>query len=207
MIIEILSIFTLISALIAIVLRYRENIKLFSIFKPLTTILIIIIAVFTYQNNESTYSLMIIIGLIFALVGDMFLISEKYFLQGLSAFLIAHIAFTYAFTTVFGFNSNLIALAALLIIAGSYYLFLFKKLDDFRIPVAVYIFVIMIMNWQAVGLMLNDNSSKFILLGVGSRLFSFSDAVISYDKFIGKFKLAEILILSTYWLAIYIFAI
>ena len=207
MIIELLSVFTLISALIAIVLRHKGNIKLFSIFKPLTTILIIAIAVIAYSNNETTYSLMIIVGLIAALVGDIFLISEKYFLQGLSSFLIAHIAFTYAFTLLFGFNFNIIALVGLVIIGGSYYMFLFKKLDDFKIPVAVYILVIMIMNWQAVGLMFNDASSVYIMLAVGSLLFSFSDAVISYDKFIGKFKIAEILILSTYWLAIYIFAV
>ena len=207
MIIELLSVFVFLSALIAIIVRQRKNVRLFSIFKPLTTILIIAIAVIAYSNNETTYSLLIIIGLIVALVGDIFLISEKYFLQGLSSFLIAHIAFTYAFTTIFGFNSNLIVLFSLIIIAGSYYLFLYKKLDDFRIPVAVYIIVIMLMNWQAVGLMLNDSSPKYIALGVGSLLFSFSDAVISYDKFIGKFKMAEILILSTYWMAIYIFAV
>ncbi|OYT11627.1 MAG: lysoplasmalogenase [Bacteroidetes bacterium 4572_112] len=207
MIIEFLSVFTFISALIAIVFRLKKNVKLFSVFKPLTTILIISIAVMTYMANPSNYSLIIILGLLASLIGDIFLISEKYFLQGLSSFLIAHIAFTYAFTLLFGFNFNIIALVALVIIGGSYYMFLFKKLDDFKIPVAVYILVIMIMNWQAVGLMLNDASSVYIMLAVGSLLFSFSDAVISYDKFIGKFKIAEILILSTYWLAIYIFAV
>ena len=207
MIIEVLSIFTFISALLAIVLRHRKNIKLFSVFKPLTTILIIAIAVIVYQQDKSTYSLMIVIGLIAALVGDIFLISEKYFLQGLSAFLIAHIAFTYAFTTIFGFNTNIIALIGLVIVAVSYYMFLYQHLNDFRIPVAVYIIVIMIMNWQAIGMMLNDPSVKYITLGIGSLLFSFSDAVISYDKFVGRFKVAEILILSTYWAAVYIFAL
>ena len=207
MILMILSALVFISAVFAIYFRQKKNIKLFTIFKPLTTILIISIASIIYYNNGSQYSLVIIIGLIASLIGDIFLIGENYFLQGLSSFLIAHIAFTYAFIRLFGFSYGIITLVLLILIAASYYMFLFKKLDDFKIPVAVYIIVIMLMNWQAVGLMINDFSTSFIALGIGSLLFSFSDAVISYDKFVNRFKMAEFLILSTYWAAIYIFAI
>jgi len=47
-------------------------------------------------------------ALLFSLIGDVFLINEKYFLQGLASFLIAHICFTIGFTSLHGFSFNLI---------------------------------------------------------------------------------------------------
>ncbi len=207
LIIGVLSILVFISAVLSIYFRQTKKAKYFAIFKPTTTILIISIASIIYYYNGSQYSLVIIIGLFASLIGDIFLISEKHFLQGLSSFLIAHIAFTFAFINIFGFQWNFIALIALLIIGIVYYKFLFRYLRNFKIPVAVYILVILIMNWQAIGLMQMEFLPAYIALGIGSLLFSFSDAVISYNKFVKEFRIAEILILSTYWIAIYIFAI
>ncbi len=207
LIIGVLSILVFVSVALSIYFRHSKKTKYFAIFKPLTTILIISIASIIYYNNGSQYSLLIIIGLLSSLIGDIFLIGEKHFLQGLSSFLIAHIAFTFAFINIFGFQWNFIALIALLVIGIVYYKFLFKYLGKFKIPVAIYISVILIMNWQAIGLMQMEFSSAYIALGIGSLLFSFSDAVISYNKFVKEFRIAEILILSTYWMAIYIFAV
>ncbi|MCK5845884.1 MAG: lysoplasmalogenase [Bacteroidales bacterium] len=203
----VLSFLVFVSASISIYLRHNNKRKAFAIFKPLTTIIIIAIAILIFYTNGSNYSLVIIIGLIAALIGDVFLISEKYFLQGLSSFLVAHIIFIYAFASIFGFNWNFIPLIALIPIAVFYFKFINKNLGSFKIPVAIYISIIMIMNWQAIGLLLYDSSIIYFALGIGSLLFSFSDAIISYNKFVSKFALAEVLILSTYWMAIYIFAI
>src|SRR5690554_1110407 len=93
----ILSIAILISAIIAIFYRQKQNNKMFSVFKPLTTILIIALAVVIHQESASTYSQLMIASLLFALIGDIFLINKKYFLQGLTSFLIAHIGFTIGF--------------------------------------------------------------------------------------------------------------
>jgi len=95
-----LSITVLISAIIAIVYRQRENVKMYSIFKPLTTVLIIIIALIIFNKTASAYSALMIVALLFSLIGDVFLISKKYFLPGLSSFLLAHICFTIVFRDV-----------------------------------------------------------------------------------------------------------
>ena len=63
------------------------------------------------------------------------------------------------------------------------------------------------MNWQALSLVITSHELIFIGIAIASVLFSFSDAVIAYNKFKSPFKIAEILILSTYWISIYIFTI
>jgi uncharacterized membrane protein YhhN len=60
------------------------------------------------------------------------------------------------------------------------------------------------MDWQAIGLSFAQQEGVFYFLGLSSVLFSFSDAVIAYKKFIKDFKFAEFWILSTYWMAIFI---
>ncbi len=205
--IEILSFATLISAIIAIIFRQKKNTKMYSIFKPLTTILIILISLIIFDKKQSTYSSIMIAALIFSLIGDIFLVYKKYFLHGLSSFLVAHICFTIAFTSLFGFNWNIIPLIFLIFIGGGFYNFLRKDLKRYSIPVLIYIVVILIMNWQAIGLIIDHTNTIFILIAIASLLFSFSDSVIAYDKFKKPFKIAEILILSTYWTAIYIFTI
>ncbi len=205
--IELLSLVAVITAIMAIVFRQRENTKMYSVFKPLTTILIIIIGLIIFQNQRSNYSIIIITALIFSLIGDVFLINKKYFLHGLSSFLFAHICFTIGFTSIFGFNWNVIPLIVLVGVGGTYYNFLRKDLKKYSIPVLVYITVIVVMNWQAIGLIIIKHDLIFISIAIASILFSFSDSIIAYNKFKKPFKIAEILILSTYWISIYIFTI
>ena len=204
---QLLSLAALISAIIAIVCKQRENVKMYSVFKPLTTILIILIALIIFKNYSSTYSAMMIVALFFSLVGDVFLINKKYFLQGLSSFLIAHIGFTIGFTSLYGFYWNIMPLMVLILISGIYYNYLRKDLKKYSIPVLVYIIVIIIMNWQAIGLAIDNREFIFLGIATASIFFSFSDSIIAYNKFKKPFKIAEVLILSTYWISIYIFTI
>jgi len=67
--------------------------------------------------------------------------------------------------------------------------------------------VIVIMNWQAIGLVLINNTTVFLGIAIASLLFSFSDSIIAYNKFVKTLKIAEILVLSTYWVSIYVFTI
>ena len=205
--IEFLSLAVLVSAIIAIIYRQRENIKIYSVFKPLTTVLIILIALIIFTKTSSTYSAMMIAALFFSLAGDVFLINKKYFLQGLSAFLIAHIGFTIGFTSLYGFTWYLVPLVLLVLIGGGYYNYLRKDLGKYSIPVSIYITVIVVMNWQAIGLVINDGKIVFISIAIASIMFSFSDSVIAYNMFKKPLKMAETLILSTYWISIFIFTI
>ena len=200
-----LCIAVIISAIIAIVFRQKENTTMYAVFKPLTTILIILIAFLIYDWTFSNYSGLMIVALLFSLIGDVFLINTKYFLQGLTSFLVAHIVFTIGFTTLYGFDWNVIPLIPLALISGVYYNFLRKNLKKYSIPVLIYMIVIIVMNWQAINLAISKGDSVFLALAISSVLFSFSDAILAYNKFKKPFKLAEVLILSTYWTSILIF--
>jgi len=202
-----LSVAIIISAIIAIINRQQKNNRMFRVFKPLTTILIIALAIVIYLKAPSTYTVLMIASLLFALIGDVFLINKKYFLQGLSSFLIAHIGFTVGFTSLFGFSWEIIPLLILLIVGGLFFNLLRKDLYKLKFPVLFYISVILIMNWQAIGIVQQDQSLVFVVLATGALLFTVSDAILAYDMFKKPFNLAEVLLLSTYWAAIYIFTI
>lgn len=205
--IELLSLFVAISVVMAIIFRLKAKNTLFSIFKPLTTILIIIIAFIIFQSQGSTYSIIIISALIFSLVGDVFLVDDKYFLQGLIFFFFAQILFMLAFASIFGFSWNLIILGLFLIFGGAFYNFLRKDMKEYAIPALFYITVILLMNWQAVGLLLTSHEFVFIAIALASLFFTFSDSIIAYTQFKKPLKIGELLILSTYWIAIYTFTI
>ena len=204
---EFLSLAVLISAIIAIIYRRRENTRVYSVFKLLTTVLIILIALIIFKKTSSIYSAMVIAALFFSLAGDVFLINKKYFLQGLSSFLVAHIAFTIGFTSLYGFTWYSAPLVLLVLIGGGYYNYLRKDLVKYSIPVLVYITVIVVMNWQAIGLVVNNGRMVFFSIALASIMFSFSDSVIAYNKFKRPLKIAEPLILSTYWVSIFTFTI
>jgi len=72
-----LSVAIIISAIIAIINRQQKNNRMFRVFKPLTTILIIALAIVIYLKAPSTYTVLMIASLLFALIGDVFLINKK----------------------------------------------------------------------------------------------------------------------------------
>lgn len=202
-----LSILFLISARFAIVFKQQKNTKMYSVFKPLTTFLIIVIASLIYLKVPSIYAALIIVSLVFSLVGDLFLLREKHFLQGLLSFLIAHIVFTFAFVSIYGFSRKSIPLILLLIAGGFYYNYLKKGLHKYAIPVAVYMLVIIFMCWQAIGLVFNKPTLVFFGIASAALLFAFSDSVLAYAKFKKAFKAEQIFVLTTYWVALYLFTI
>lgn len=205
MIVSVMFILIALSAVVAIYFRVYKNDTAYGVSKALTTSLIIALSVILNQESDSTYGWIITGGLFFCLIGDVLLLKESWFVFGLGSFLIAHLLFIYAFANLQGFQFNPIVLGILLFVGGLYYKFLSKGLNELAVPVAIYILAIVAMDWQAISLAVTMKQDTFVLIGIGSVLFTFSDGVIAYSKFKYDFKLAEVLILSTYWLAIFLF--
>jgi len=201
-----LSIAAFITAVWAMLARHQEATTLFQVLKPLTTILIMVIAFLSINPDNKTYSRRLIAALGFCLLGDVLLLEENYFLFGLAAFFIAHLVFTFAFSQVMGFYKNLLPLFLLVIICGTCFLYLQPGLGALTLPVAAYMTVLIVMNWQAIGLFLRQRQHPYLLLAVGALLFTLSDSLLALAKFKAPFPLADVSILTTYWLAIYLFA-
>lgn len=196
-----------ITALLAIIFNHQDKQQLYQYFKPLTTILIIGLALLFNTKNLSKYNLLILMALLFCLVGDIFLLWEDKFVFGLGSFLVGHLFFAGAFIRRFGFNKNIIPLIILGFVAGLYFFYIQPNLGSLRIPVLIYISVIVFMSWQALGRKREANNKKALfLIALGALLFTFSDSIIAYNKFVQSFKLSGAIILSTYWVAITLFA-
>jgi uncharacterized membrane protein YhhN len=103
-------------------------------------------------------------------------------------------------------NIHLLSLAGLAVFGVWYFLYLKPGLGGFTIPVAVYTSAILFMNWQALGLFFNTRRKVFLWVAVGSLLFTFSDSMIAMNKFKTQIDASGILVMSTYWLAISLFA-
>lgn len=207
MTINILSLGVLASALFSIISKQGKNIRAYSIFKPLTTILILVISLLIFFQTKSVYSAITCFSILLCLIGDIFLLDKKYFLYGLSFFLFAHIGFTAGFASINGFHWNIVPIITLVIFAVTYYIFLKRDLNKYAIPVAIYISVIIIMNWQAINLIVVTKNLVFGGIAFAAILFSISDSMVVFKKFKKSFRLVEIYILSTYWTSIYIFTI
>lgn len=191
---------------IAIYFRHKGNEELYSLFKPLATIIIILLPVFHGKRTNKKYDYRIIAALIFCLLGDTFLLKDDGFIYGLSAFLIAHLLFSYSFITLGGFKRHINPLAVLVLIGVGYFIYLKEDLGSFQIPVACYFMVIVFMCWQGISLYLWKKQSVFLSVVIAVTLFLVSDAMIAIEKFKSPFLFSGALILLTYWLSITLLA-
>ena len=191
-----------VSALLSVYCQINQLDWLFNLFKPLTTILIIAVLVRFGDRNFPHYYWALLLGLIACLLGDVFLLNSNYFVHGLAAFLIAHLLFLYAFTSLGGFKPFPVPLLILAIVSGSFYLYMLPSLGAFAIPVAVYNSVIVLMVWQAVNLISWNRNSVTTSIALAAVAFMISDSVIAIDKFIVPFSWSSTVILPLYWLSI-----
>ena len=177
----------------------------FTIGKPLTTLLIIALPL-RFPNKElKRYTRTITIGLLFCLIGDVFLLEEAYFIFGLIAFLIGNLFFTAAFVNQQGFKWPLLPGVVLILIALVVIGLCYSNLNSLFFPVLLYISVIICMSWQ--GIALQTRRLNFRYLGWAVSFFLFSDGLIAINKFYTPLGFAEFLILGTYWFAISLLAL
>ncbi|GGG00831.1 MULTISPECIES: lysoplasmalogenase [Cysteiniphilum] len=193
-------------ASIHIIDKYRTMSVLSYVFKPLTTLLILLYA-FCFSAETNMFVVLILLGLMLSLIGDVFLLStkEKYFTGGLASFLLAHIAYIMAFSlrlTLFHWW----VIAVMLLYAVVFYLKLHPKLGSDRIAVAVYIVIIVVMGAVAVNVYLADKSLPSLYMMLGALCFMFSDSVLAWDKFKRKLKQEPSLVMISYYLAQYLIA-
>lgn len=206
MTIIILTVLAVITAVLAIWGEYKPTRTQVYIFKPLTTILIIGIALLGVSPN-ALYKNLIIIGLVFCLGGDVFLmLPAKYFIMGLVSFLIGHIFYIVAFATDGGFALSW-WLLPLIVYGAIMYGILHPHLGKMRGPVIAYLLVILTMAWQALTRWSALQTTSAMLAAAGAMTFVVSDSALSLDRFREKFRSARVIVLTTYWLAQWLIAL
>ncbi len=201
----ILMLLVILSASIHIRAEYRGPRQHVYVFKPLTMVFIWLIAILG-QATFPFYKYMIIIGLLFSLAGDVFLmLPSDRFLAGLVAFLIAHLFYIAAFLSEIS-ALTWWPLVPLVIYGIVIYTIVASSLGKLKLPVLIYVVVILIMAWLAWERWSQTGQSGALLAFAGAVLFVISDTILAIDRFRGAFKLSRALNLTTYFAAQWLIA-
>jgi uncharacterized membrane protein YhhN len=180
------------------------------VFKPLTTLLIIVHA-WRRGGDAPAARRFVLAGLLWSLAGDVALMwPQRGFVPGLVAFLVAHVLYIWAFTREHRFAAQPAALAVYALIAGTILAFLWGHIPPgLRIPVAAYVFALTAMAAQTAVLGLlaqGDVVRRARGLMLGGALFMASDAVLAINRFALPIPAAGLWILATYWAAQWLIA-
>ena len=143
--------------------------------------------------TETSYGRMILVGLVFCMAGDIFLLkkSETAFLAGMAAFGLGHLFYAIAFGGIFAGVSPGVIAASVATIAGVAFTFrwLSPHLGDFRIPVVFYTLIItamMIMSFATTTFNSGQATSPYWLAVIGAVGFAISDISVARDQFVER---------------------
>lgn len=185
---------------------YSDKKWLFYVFKPVTTITIGIMC-WQLAPENSTYVNLILLGLFLSMLGDVFLMlpSDK-FVPGLVSFLFAHVSYICAFTLGYDITFTWFVILPLAVVAAIIMSVLWPHLAEMKIPVIVYMSVIVIMAWMSAERYLHFGDQGTMLGLIGALVFLFSDATLAFDRFKKQFVSAYGFIIVSYYIAQYFIA-
>lgn len=194
---------------IVFVLEVNSEMRFYS--KPLILFgLIVYFYRFTKPIASTLLTKAILSALIFSWIGDILLLWSNLFVYGLGAFLMAQICYIIGFRLaqrgsiqleqmnfikIFFFNLPIYLTAAF-----TFYL-INPNLGSMRIPVIIYIIVIVSMVATARDRFKKCNSASFWQVFIGAVLFFISDGAIALSRFFKDFPESGIVIMGTYVIA------
>jgi uncharacterized membrane protein YhhN len=171
------------------------------VFKPLTTVLIIVYA-WSRGHDEPRLRRWVIGGLVLSLVGDVALLWPKEgFLPGLVSFLLAHLCYLVAFTRRERLAARGAPFVAYAAVAAGVLTWLWPGVPPaLRLPVLLYVLALASMAAQA-AVLWRQGSPRGGVLAVGGALFLLSDALLATNRFAVPLPLSNLWILASYWAA------
>jgi alkenylglycerophosphocholine hydrolase len=167
------------------------------LFKLIPMWLIIAYGIMNLSPIKPKHQMLMLIGLFFCMIGDGLM---RWFVIGLTAFLIGHLFYIASFIRQYRYS--LLRLLTLVPIAG-YALIMGSKLAQelnsdgeasLIAPVIAYIAVISLMTWSAI-----MTGKRWVI--VGSILFMISDSILSWNMFVSPVQFSNALIMITYYTA------
>jgi uncharacterized membrane protein YhhN len=185
--------------------RRRRSVYLF---KPLTMVWVILIALLPPHGATATYRALIIAGLLCSLIGDVLLmLPQDRFLGGLGAFVCAHLLYIVAFgLQAKGLGPWYVAIP-FIICLGMVTRLLWPHLGDLRIPVLAYEMVILAMAWRAWVCWASLGTGRTLLAAIGATMFMASDLLLAYNRFLRPLRRGPIWIMSAYFAAQWLIAL
>lgn len=185
--------------------EYKKHYPIIYTLKPLT-IFIIIVAVVMLSPMDA-YARWILIGLTFSMLGDIFLmLKQQRFIAGLVSFLIAHILYIIGFYNQLTTTPQILHLLYFALPALAMFAFLYPGLGKLKLPVLIYIGAILLMAFFSLEVYLATPTGFTLAAFFGALVFMVSDATLAINKFRLPFKAAQLVILSTYYIAQWLIA-
>jgi uncharacterized membrane protein YhhN len=195
-----LSLLVFASAIASIHADMSGRLRSVYVFKPLTMILVLSLALQPSLSTSSLYAWLIVGGLLFSLAGDVLLmLPSDRFAAGLASFLVAHLFYIVAFAGDADFGSAPLALLPFVLGSAALYALLRPNLGRLGVPVLLYMLVISVMAWQAIARWLAIGQLGALLASIGAVLFVISDAVLALNRFHRPIPAAPIWKRSTYF--------
>lgn len=202
-----LSWLALATALLHVGAEYSGHRTLTYVAKPATTTLILLLALRAPMPVAAEYQWAVIIGLIFALAGDTFLmLPSDQFLAGLVSFLLTHLCYIVAFAGLTASPYWSPAVPLLLLYGIGSYALLHNYVGSMRIPVLLYMTAILVMAWLALAMAWQQPGLWATYAAWGSILFVISDSVLAFNRFRRPVAGGQLIVLSTYYLAQWLIA-
>lgn len=186
------------------------------IFKTIASVLfvlcgvvnVIFIAKSKLERNKF-YKYLMLVGLVFACLGDIFLINGDTFIVGAALFAVGHVFFFVAYSLLYKLNWRDLIIS-LAIFAVALVVILVPQIFDFRgmLPVVlVYAFIISFMMGKAISnVFKKDYRAENIWIMIGSILFFLSDLMLLFDLFASNAEIFDIMCLSLYYPAEFLLA-
>jgi len=186
------------------------NLMAWSFNKPLgvllTKPLLMPVLAIYYVLNCFSVEYILVVALLFAFLGDFFLIwpqKKIFFIGGLVFFLIMQLLYIVFITTKQVtpemFSLPVMAAAIGFLIAGLFiYLNLYKSLKEMKIPVLVYMLVILTVGFLCFVNMIGNFNRCNLLEFLGALFFIVSDTILAFDSFKKPVNMANLWIMSTY---------
>lgn len=160
-----------------------------------------------YDFKTNWFALFLMIGLAFAMLGDILLISN--FVVGAVLFAIGHIFFAIYFCFIAKINWVDIISLVLLLTVALLLIFLYPnfQFDGMRLVVIVYAVIISTMLAKAIGNLINKKSTRNLIAFLGAFLFYFSDLMLLFYRFAGNNMIFDYFCVYTYYPAEFLLAI
>ncbi|RLB39420.1 MAG: lysoplasmalogenase [Deltaproteobacteria bacterium] len=143
-----------------------------------------IVAAIGFGALESHYGNIVLVGLILGAIGDVCLLGQakQYFIAGLVSFLLGHVAYVVAFSSLpISVPPALMAAAAMAAIMAMMARWVFPHAPDMRVPIGIYMLVIAAMCVVAVGA---GAAGAPWMIPVGAVMFTASDIAVVRDRFV-----------------------
>ena len=208
---QVFSVAYVLIALAEIYSHYADNVMIHLVAKPLLLIVLLAYFYVSLAGRSDKITKLITWGLIFSWIGDVLLMFEArdplFFMGGLGAFLTTHVLYILAFKASIKdisksiFKTRPLAMLPYILIGAFFYYSLLPNLNELKIPVFVYMLVIVTMVIFALNRMGSVNMASFRLVYYGAIIFMISDLLLAINKFLLPFDHAGVYIMGTYILA------